>query len=58
MQTVVMSFGRNQYLGKPDLPINHVHVYFPVVLGRPTVATPDSTAFLVLVFGVRRRSMF
>ena len=30
LQTVVMSFGRNQYLGKPDLPINHVHVYFPV----------------------------
>ena len=30
MQTVVMSFGRNQYLEKPDLPINHVHVYFPV----------------------------
>ena len=30
MQTVVMSFGRNQNLGKPDLPIHHVHVYFPV----------------------------
>ena len=30
MQTVVMSFGRNLYLGKPDLPIGHVHVYFPV----------------------------
>ena len=26
MQTVVMSFGRNQHLGKPDLPINHAHV--------------------------------
>ena len=32
MQTVVMSFGRNQCLGKPDLPIYHVHVYFPVQL--------------------------
>ena len=29
-QTVVMSFGRNLCLGKADLPINHVHVYFPV----------------------------
>ena len=26
MQTVVMSFGRNQSLGKPDLPIHHIHV--------------------------------
>ena len=25
MQTVVMSFGRNQSLGKPDLPIHHTH---------------------------------
>ena len=32
MQTVVISFGRNQYLGKPDLPINQAHVYFPVQL--------------------------
>ena len=32
MQTVVMSFGRNQALGKPDLPIHHLHVYFPVQL--------------------------
>ena len=30
MQTMVMSFARNLYLGKADLPINHVHVYFPV----------------------------
>ena len=29
-QTVVMSFGCNQSLGKPDLPIHHIHVYFPV----------------------------
>ena len=28
MQTVVMSFGRNQRVGTPDLP--HLHVYFPV----------------------------
>ena len=32
MQKVVMSFGRNQCLGKPDLPIYHVHVYLPVQL--------------------------
>ena len=32
MQTVVMSFGRNQSLGKPDLPIHHLRVYFPVQL--------------------------
>ena len=31
-QTVVMSFGRNMSLGKPDLPIHHLHVYFPVQL--------------------------
>ena len=30
MQTVVMSFARNLYLGKAELPISHVHVYFPV----------------------------
>ena len=30
MQTVVVSFARNLYLGKADLPINHVHVHFPV----------------------------
>ena len=29
MQTVIMSFGRNLYLGKPDLPISNTHVYFP-----------------------------
>ena len=27
-----MSFGRNISLGKPDLPIHHLHVYFPVQL--------------------------
>ena len=27
-----MSFGRNMSLGKPDLPIHHLHVYFPVQL--------------------------
>ena len=32
MQTVVMSFGRNQNLGRPDLPIHHLRVYFPVQL--------------------------
>ena len=32
MQTVVMSFGRNQDLGKADLPLHHLHVYFPVQL--------------------------
>ena len=32
MQTVVTSFGRNQRLGTPDLPIYHLHVYFPVQL--------------------------
>ena len=29
MQTVVMSFGRGLYLGKAELPIDHVHIYFP-----------------------------
>ena len=30
MQTVVMSFARGLYLGKAELPIDHVHIYFPV----------------------------
>ena len=30
-RTLAMSFGRNQSLGKPDLPIHHLHV-FPVQL--------------------------
>ena len=30
MQTVIMSFGRNLHLGKPDLPVSDTHVYFPV----------------------------
>ena len=38
MQTVVMSFGRNQSLGKPDLPIRHIHVYFPVQFVHKLVA--------------------
>ena len=38
MQTVVMSFGRNQNLGKPDLPIHHIHVYFPVQFVHKLVA--------------------
>ena len=29
MQTVVMSFARGLYLGKPELPIDHAHIYFP-----------------------------
>ena len=29
MQTVVMSFARGLHLGKPELPIDHVHIYFP-----------------------------
>ena len=29
MQTVVMSFARGLYVGKPELPIDHVHVSFP-----------------------------
>ena len=28
MQTVVMSFARGLYLGKAELPIDHVHIYF------------------------------
>ena len=29
MQTVVMSFARGLHLGKPELPIDHVRIYFP-----------------------------
>ena len=39
MQTVVMSFGRNQSLGKPDL--HHLHVYFPVQAGTQTSGTHE-----------------
>ena len=44
MQTVVMSFGRNQSLGKPDLPKNHLRVYFPVqlVMAARAVVFPQS----------------
>ena len=45
MQTVVMSFGRNQSLGKPDLPIHHLHVYFPVQLVHKLVERMDSLKF-------------
>ena len=44
MQTVVMSFGRNQSLGKPDLPKNHLRVYFPVqlVMAARAVVSPQA----------------
>ena len=45
MQTVVMSFGRNQSLGKPDLPIHHLHVYFPVQLVHKLVERMDRLQF-------------
>ena len=46
MQTaVVMSFGRNQSLGRPDLPIHHLHVYFPVQLVHKLVGRMDSLRF-------------
>ena len=32
--------------------------FYKVLLGRPTVATPDSTAFLALVFGVAGGACF
>ena len=38
MQTVVMSFARGLYLGKPELPIDHVRVYFPVQIVHKVVA--------------------
>ena len=37
MQTVVMSFGRNVSSGKPNLPIHHLRVYFPVQLAHKLV---------------------
>ena len=45
MQTVVMSFGRNQSVGKPDLPIHHLHVHFPVQLVHKLVERMDSLRF-------------
>ena len=38
MQTVVMSFARGLYLGKPELPIDHVHIYFPVQIVHKVIA--------------------
>ena len=38
MQTVLMSFARGLYLGKPELPIDHVHVYFPVQIVHKVIA--------------------
>ena len=38
MQTVVMSFARGLYLGKPELSIDHVHTYFPVQIAREVTA--------------------
>ena len=38
MQTVVMSFARGLHLGKPELPIDHAHVYFPVQLVHKVIA--------------------
>ena len=33
-----MSFDRNLSLGKPDLPIHHIHVHFPVQFVHELVA--------------------
>ena len=38
MQTVIMSFARGLYLGKPELPIDHVRVYFPVQIVHKVIA--------------------
>ena len=38
MQTVVVSFARGLYLGKPELPIDHVRVYFPVQIVHKVIA--------------------
>ena len=38
MQTVVMSFARGLYLGKPELPIDHVHIYFPAQIVHKVIA--------------------
>ena len=38
MQTVVMSFARGLYLGKPELPIDHAHIYFPAQIAHKVIA--------------------
>ena len=38
MQTVVMSFARDLHLGKPELSMDHVHVYFPVQIAHKVIA--------------------
>ena len=45
MQTVVMSFARGLHLGKAELPIDHVHIYFPVQIVHKVVAQCDALNF-------------
>ena len=33
-----MSFARGLYLGKPELPIDHVHIYFPAQIAHKVIA--------------------
>ena len=42
MQTVVMSFARGLYLGKPELPIDHVRVNFPVQIVHKVIAQREA----------------
>ena len=45
MQTVVMSFARGLYLGKAELPIEHVHIYFPVQIAHKVAAQCHALGF-------------
>ena len=45
MQTVVMSFARGLYLGKAELPIDHVHIYFPVQIVHKVAAQCHALGF-------------
>ena len=38
MQTVVMSFARGLYLDKPELRMDHVHIFFPVQMAQKVTA--------------------
>ena len=47
MQTVVMSFARGLNLGKPELPIDHAHVYFPVQIVHKVIAQCEALKLTV-----------
>ena len=55
MQTVVMSFARGLYLGKPELPIDHVRIYFPVQIVHKVIAQCEALKLGEVPLDARKR---